>query len=516
MRTVLAHRPLSQGSLIILFSILIPVLVFVLSNAILREDMAELTLVGALATGAISTFFILGDWRIGVTQFFVWIVFEDLVRKFLGNSMLVYGVKDLLILTTYFSFLLCVWRRREIVLENPIRVPLSLFVAWVVVCSFGLGIDTPFVPVLGMRMSLFYVPMLYLGYAFLQDEVRLRRFLLMMTCLAGLISVIGIIQVSTGLNFLNPPEATGLRLYLTRYSPESVMMVPRPTSTFVDAGRFAQYVFFLAYVGLGFLGYLYSTTPTRSFFSRWRTVLLWTTVVAALLLSGQRTAIVLFVLSAPVVAILHFRERARRRLGMGRFPLAKVVIIGTLALSCLVAVLPERFVAVRNFVTESLQPGGHDPQLVRRPAATWQDIGFAFQQSGFSGHGTGTASLGLLYLQPYLTEAQMVRYAPQVEGGYAAVLWEWGIVGLVLWCWWTVALVWAMFRAVSQVRGSRFFWLALSIAICVTLVLFPYFSLGMQVYQNYLTQALLWFMVGLVFRFPSLLASPAPVLRTPR
>src|ERR1035441_7073145 len=38
---------------------------------------------------------ILNDWRSGVLLFMVWLLFEDLARKYLGNSMTVYFAKDL-------------------------------------------------------------------------------------------------------------------------------------------------------------------------------------------------------------------------------------------------------------------------------------------------------------------------------------------------------------------------------------------------------------------------------------
>src|ERR1039458_8929870 len=40
---------------------------------------------------------ILNDWRSGVLFFLVWILFEDLARKYLGNSMTVFFAKDFLV-----------------------------------------------------------------------------------------------------------------------------------------------------------------------------------------------------------------------------------------------------------------------------------------------------------------------------------------------------------------------------------------------------------------------------------
>src|SRR5580692_5535947 len=40
---------------------------------------------------------ILQDWRSGVLLFMLWLLFEDLARKYLGNSMVIFFAKDFMI-----------------------------------------------------------------------------------------------------------------------------------------------------------------------------------------------------------------------------------------------------------------------------------------------------------------------------------------------------------------------------------------------------------------------------------
>src|ERR1700726_2860931 len=54
---------------------------------------------------------ILNDWRSGVLLFLIWLLFEDLARKYLGNSMTVYFAKDFLVAIAYLSFYLAKRRR---------------------------------------------------------------------------------------------------------------------------------------------------------------------------------------------------------------------------------------------------------------------------------------------------------------------------------------------------------------------------------------------------------------------
>src|SRR5882762_10639168 len=70
---------------------------------------------------------ILNDWRAGVLVFLVWVLFEDLARKYLGNSMTVYFAKDFLVGAAYLSYYIARRKRLVDVLEIPFLLPLALF-----------------------------------------------------------------------------------------------------------------------------------------------------------------------------------------------------------------------------------------------------------------------------------------------------------------------------------------------------------------------------------------------------
>ena len=55
--------------------------------------------------------FILTDWRSGMLLFLVWLLFEDLARKYLGNSMIIYFAKDAIVGACYLSYYVA--RRRH-------------------------------------------------------------------------------------------------------------------------------------------------------------------------------------------------------------------------------------------------------------------------------------------------------------------------------------------------------------------------------------------------------------------
>ena len=485
---------------------------FYLGRTIIAEDYRELALALVFAVGSLSTVFILREWRLGVVLFFVWAVFEDLLRKYLGNNMLVYAVKDVVALAAYASFLLAVLQRKETVMKNPLRVPLLAFVAWVAIETLNPYLENYLVPVLGLRMSLFYLPMLFLGSSFFANEEHVRKFWFLMLGVAAFIGVLGIVQSFVGLDFLNPTSAPNLRLYLTRYAPESGSAVPRPTATFVDAGRFAQYMLVMAYVGLGIVAYFYNIAVARSRRVRFFAWACWIVILAGLFLSGQRSAIIMVILSLIGMFVIWLVLRPRIRSVLRPFPFGKILLAGAIVLLITAAVMPERFEAAYRFYVETIDPRA-STEVSRRPLAHVHSTIFALEESGWIGHGTGSSSLGLQYVAPLLPEAEAYKFRDQVEGGYAVVVWEWGIVGFVLWLWWSLLLLKIMIQTVWRLRDTRFFWLAGTIALCIFAVLFPNFFTGMQIYQNYLTQAFLWFLIGMLFRLPMFVADEAAALR---
>ncbi|HXF05761.1 MAG TPA: hypothetical protein VNM72_10150 [Blastocatellia bacterium] len=496
---------------------------------------------------------ILRDWRRGITAFFLWIVVEDLIRKYMGNQIILYAAKDLLIVMTYASFLL--WRRRSASTggwQNPVEVPLLVCLGVAIVNCFNTEIDHPLVPLVGLRMNFFYLPLLVLGYVYFDSDARVRRFLLLSLVAGGVVALLGLAQSLVGLGFLNPGGfVPGLRLELIRVTPESQLLIPRPNSVFVDAGRFSQYLFVLFYLGLGAICYWHRCDTGRNSagadawsenrwpegqrrfpwemprpprWPRWTKVrqsayhtffrggiFVWVCfglIVAGLFVSAQRAVIVLLGLSFVVIVVIAWLERLRSWVNRGkssRFPLAKTAICAMGVIGCYSLIRWDHLVAVYRFCLETLSPLARETELTWRPYVYWQDILKAVRQSGVVGHGTGTASLGLQYVYDldYMYADQIYPYA--IEGGYASVIWEAGLLGLAVWLWWTTRLVIAGVQTTRLLRGSRFHWLGISLSIFIFCFLFPYFFLGMQVYQNYVTNAYHWFLCGLLFRLPALI-----------
>jgi hypothetical protein len=80
-----------------------------------------------------------------------------------------------------------------------------------------------------------------------------------------------------------------------------------------------------------------------------------------------------------------------------------------------------------------------------------------------------------------------------------------------LWIIWVVALLWSGWRVVKQLRQTVYFPIGFAMwwYAVVLLVLLTYF--GIQPYQNFVNNAYLWLLVGMLFRLPKLAQMPQPV-----
>jgi hypothetical protein len=94
---------------------------------ILANDVNSLALAGVVLVAGAIVVAILNDWRRGLYFLVGWILFEDLVRKYLGNNMGIYFAKDALAIILYLSFFRARRAKRIQLLQIPFRAPWMIF-----------------------------------------------------------------------------------------------------------------------------------------------------------------------------------------------------------------------------------------------------------------------------------------------------------------------------------------------------------------------------------------------------
>lgn len=453
---------------------------------------------------------ILRNWRAGFYFFVVWLLFEDLIRKYLGNNMAIFFAKDCLAGLSYISLLIAIRRKHAKVFRPPFLLFLSLFFWLAVLQVFNPYSPSPFYGILGLKVDFFYIPLMFLAYALIRDERDLHRFLLVFMLLAIAIAGLGIIQGILGPQFLNPPTLQhDIRELssLEKMTPLTNQVFFLPCSVFVSTGRFGLYLILAIIVGLGSAGYFVLSSL------RGRMVMYVGigTLAVAILLSGSRGAFLFSVISA-LALFAAFLWGAPWRWGRGRRlvkAIRRSLIFAGLGLAGFMLIFPAAAGSRLGFFSETLLPSSSAYQLSQR---SWSyPMGeLAKALSGphwVVGNGTGTDTLGAQYVSEFLKEPMPTV---SVEEGFGQMIAEMGILAPLLWILWAATTVGACWRIVRTLKETRFFPIAVAILWYAFLLLFALSYMGWDAYQNYVNNAFLWLLIGILFRLPEL-ATQTPV-----
>jgi hypothetical protein len=478
--------------------------VWLLGHAIADDALHGVILLGVAIVAVSVARKTLSDWRSGVYLLLTWLLFEDLIRKYIGNNMYVYFAKDALVGVTYVSMFSARMHARDTErFDPPFKFSLGMFFLLGLAQVFNANSPSLWYSLLGLKLDFYYLPLMFVGYALLRRERDLHRFLVVNMGLAAVIALVGIMQTIVGLDFLNPHSGADIEYlsHLVRVSP-SGQFVSRPPSVFVSDGRFARYMIIALILALGTAGYLL----LRSGRGRKLVFLALALVSVGAVVSGSRSAFV-FVSASLVVLSAGMLWGAPSKLGEA-YRLVKAtrrsLIAMVLAGACMGVFFPSVIGARLAFYRETIMLDSPDSETAAR---AWDyPVGQLLQAfhdpRWVTGNGIGTTSLGAQYVRRIM--GAPVTSGSVVESGYGTLVSELGVLGLVLWLAWTMSLMYHASKVVVKLKGTWAFPVAISILWFMFLLLFP-FTYGTFVpYQDFVVNAYFWLSVGILFRLPTL------------
>ena len=480
-----------------------------IGNIIVAQDLRSIAFIAMFIVAFAMAITILRDWRLGLYFFLVWLLFEDLARKHLGNNIVIYFAKDILVGLVYISLYIEIRNGRAKTFRPPFLLCLSLFLWLGVLEIFNSNSPNVLYGLMGFKLYFYYIPLIFVGYAAIRNDEDLRKFLVTNGILAGAISVVGIIQAIVGNSFLNPtnlaPELRDLG-NLEKITPLTHQLFSLPASVFVSSGRFALYLIFAAILSMGSAGYLLLHTKR----SRRIIYLVFALIGVATVLSGSRGAVVNVTASALILSVGFLwgapwhRQRADR---MGK-AIRRSAMAASFGLAALLLLFPNEAGSRIAYYAETLLPTSSAYQASFR---SWDypiwNLELALTNPNWVlGNGIGTASLGTQYVARAIGES-----APNiaVEEGFGTMIVEMGILAPFLWVLWSAALLLSCWRVVRRLRETRFFPIGLAILWYAFLLLIPLTFGSLNSFQNYISNVYLWLMVGILFRLPTLLPNPA-------
>src|SRR6266403_5857141 len=480
------------------------------SGYIVANDFSGLALAGVVLAGSAIVVLVVKSWRQGLYFFLAWLMFEDLARKFLSNNMAIYFAKDFLLAVVYLAFFSAHRRTRnegDKAFRFPFRVALFVFVWFGILQIFSPASAHIAFGILGVKLYFYYMPLLLIGYYLISSESDLRKFFYINLGLMLVIAVLGIAQSIAGPRFLNPTVmADDIRLLSETYrvAPISGVRVYRPTSVFVSAGRFGDLLVVAWLLVFGFSGYLLlrdrrgrrfaflalAVTAAACLMCASRGVFMWS-------LGGAVVGAAAFIWGAPWrqgEALRVFRTLQRAALGIA---LAAVVMFFA---------YPEAFLNRLAVYSENLDPRSPASELAHRTRDyPLRNFLAAFDYEHWPyGYGIGTLSLGGQYVTKFFHTPPPVG---GVESGFGVIVVEMGVLGLILWFIVSVAILISAWNVVRALKGSPWFPVAFMILLYAFVLLLPMTFVSMGGYQDFILNAYLWLLLGILFRLPKLAVS---------
>jgi len=500
-----------RGSIVSLaFLIFGAVIAYEAATHIVTGDFIGLAYIGmSLAMGAIVVF-ILHDWRKGLYFFLAWLLFEDLSRKFLGNNMAIYFAKDIIVALIYLAFFIAYRRSRKDETKPfrfPFRVALFVFVWFSIIQIFNPASAHIAYGILGAKLYLYYMPLLVIGYYLINSETELRKFFYVNLGLMLVIVALGIIQSIAGPRFLNPAVmADDIRLLSETYrvAPISGVSVYRPTSVFVSAGRFADMLIVAWMLVFGFSGYLLLRHRRGRTFAFLALAL----VAAGSLMCASR-GVFMLTLGSTIVGSIAFIWGAPWRHGEA-LRVVRTLQRASLGIALAVVVLsftfPEAFLGRLAVYSETLDPRSSANELVHRTRDyPLKNFLAAFDYPRWPyGYGIGAISLGGQYVSRFFNVRPIVS---AVESGFGCIVVEMGIGGLILWLVMSATILFHAWKVVVELKGSPWFPVAFMIFWYAGVLLIPMTFSAMTPYQDFIMNAYMWLLLGVLFRLPKLALS---------
>lgn len=504
-------RAISQQALIGFGLLLFAVLAgWQVSGLVVANDTRNLIFLAVAAAGCAVAVAILNNWKRGFYLFFVWMIFEDLVRKYAGNSLALFFGKDVLLGLIYISYFSEVRKGREKVFRPPFLLFLSFFFWLGVLQIFNQNSPSVLYGLLGIKVYFYYAPLMFISYSLIRSDEDLRKFLVLNAVLACIVSGIGLMQSVLGNSFLNPATLAPdlAELGNLQKVTASGLIFNLPDAVFVSSGRYMSFLAISFSLLLGAAGFLllYTKQNRRLIFAA-----LGLLGVAAIM-SGSRGSLVTSILTAGLLSagfMWGASWRWRRAREMFKTIRRSALAVGA-AVVLMFFLFPGQAGTRLEFYTETLLPNSTQYQLGFR---SWdyplRNLLMAFQEDHWVwGNGIGTTALGTQYVEKITGKP---RLPVGVEEGFGTLVVELGILGPVLWIVWGGSLLYFSWKVVRSLRQTKYFPIALAITWYSFIVLFLWTWGSLDAYEDYMCNIFLWLLIGILFRLPSLAAELASV-----
>jgi O-Antigen ligase len=414
-------------------------------------------------------------WRFATWAALVLMIYEGALRKWFLPQFQehIYFLKDLLLLGAYVGcfFGSRVMRSRPLFQRHSANLIIGVYALFCTLQVLNPRLPNWMVGLYGCESYLFYIPLMYMVPELLPDEKTFRRFVIALLIVSAAPLLLGAVQFDL-------PADHVLNRYA--WSTQTVATFganydrARVTSTFSYITGYAVYL-----TGLGVLLLALALAESRRLVRILLYVALFFTV-ADMLMTGSRSPIVQFAVTAPLAVLLTMGSATNRHV---RAALATILVVAIVGYA-VVAVFP----AAHEAFTDRVVANGSEN--FDRITQLWTGTVNAIHAGGVDGYGIGSTLPASSFLYDQVNAPDP---PPWVEAELEHVAVETGVIGLLLTIMVRLLLSVQLYRSIQEFprSGAR----PLLAAACV----FVLINLPMQIIVSRTAGLMYWFMAGFAF-----------------
>jgi hypothetical protein len=425
------------------------------------------------------------NWRLVVFILIGWGLVEGLVRRALpGQPAEVMLVDDVLVLFLYMSFV--IWQTAQNrTWQPPFLVPFFAFSFVSVVGIFNPKSPAILFGLLGFHCYVWYVPLLWVGFAAFDNWDSARKFLwwlCVLTIPMTLLAAYQYVRFDSLPVALRPLQGDHVFHAGLERGAEAIKLVP---SFFVNAEKFSRYCLMTFFLSLGLLVDGRGTT-----FQRRVVGVAVAASAAGIFLSGRRSPLYFSFLGFTWLMFGFYTKLGVRR----AYRWVAVIVLAGAAV----------FLTARTQNPNAEYYQQSTASISERAGWFLSDMEAAYENSGLFGFGTGTLSQGLDYVpggHEWAYSSSNSALNLWGETGLGKIMEELGLIGVVAFLVYLVSMSVAWFQNVRKLRGKAPYAMGAALAVYFSFML-AWFAKGHMIMGDPITLVQFWFTMGVFFALP--------------
>jgi len=441
-----------------------------------------------IALLAVLTIFYLSfnNWKTAVKAVFFLTVMEGALRKWVlpQASELIYFLKDLVLLGAYIRFYgTAATRGKFKVINHPVNILIILVFIWCIFQALNPSLGTVVVGIFGLKIYLFYIPLIWMLPVLFPTEESLYKFLRSHLLLIIPVGILGIVQffspIASPINTYAPTSAGVTEVATFGGATSETRSLVRITGSFSYINNYTAYLV----VCFGILIALISTNQNRL----WKLIFLLEISLVAVnsLMTGSRTPVIasaVILLGYLMIRGLTEVSSILRLIKQFMLPVIVAVIFAYIGFSS----------AINAFFARA---SGNNDLLYRISISFLEPFNF-IKYKDIDGFGVGATHPGTGALRAILNLPTGEFIPVGYESEMGRVILEIGPIGFFLWYSLRIAILGSLLIVFWNLRRP----LLRQLALAAFLIQLSWIN-GQLVFHHTFA-VYYWFMTGFVFLLP--------------